>query len=135
MPKKVTKKMMRNIEFVDEIYRLNLLDKIDIFFNETLTDEDKQLSVCKKTIEIVDDIWTWRVHKSMWNSDGFIEYMFIQTNFDWVRSLLDMRIPLRNKKFCKNSCFAYKLVNESDLTDKTKIVRDIFKFQDFNITY
>lgn len=135
MPKKVTKKMMRNTEFVDEIYRLNLLNKIDIFFNETLTDDDKQLSVCKKSIEIVDDIWTWRVHKSMWNSDGFIEYMFIQENFDWVRSQKNMPTSIKNKIFCKNSCFAYKLVNESELTDKNKVVRDIFKFQDFAITY
>lgn len=132
---KLTKKMMRNSQFVDEIYRLELREKIDIFFEENLTEDNKKSHVCQKTIEVIDDIWTWRVHKSVWNKDGFTEYMFVQNNFDWIRSQKFMPISVKNKIFCKNSCFAYKLVNANELTDKTKIVRDIFKFQDFFIKY
>lgn len=119
-------KKERNSNFVNDIYRLGLLDMIDINTWE------------EKTIKLTDDMWEWRVSKTIWECDRnkpdkLIEIRIRCCNEDWVRK---QKFPtsVHNKVFCDRSCWVYKDVgikyNKND-----SIWKDGLVFQGIRMKY
>lgn len=109
-------KMLQN-EFVDNIYKLGLLDKIDINTWE------------QKTIEFEDGIYNWRIIKNIWHDDvGFFEIMITQSNHDWVFAQ-KMTKRATQKALCKNFCFVYKKEAGFPYKKKDTIQKDDLVFQ------
>lgn len=116
-------KKERHTNFVNDIYRLGLLDMIDINVWE------------QKQIIIMDDIWEWTVTKNIWayDVDKLVELRITCCNADWVWK---QKFPtsVHNKVFCKRCCFVYKNAGHRYDT-KTTIQRDNLVFQDLTMHY
>jgi hypothetical protein len=114
----MTKLKMLQTEFVDNIYKLGILDKIDINTWE------------QKTIEFEDGIYNWRITKNIWpyDNDGFCELHITQSNHDWVLSQ-KMNKRETTKAFCKNFCFVYKEEPGFPYRKKDTILKDGLAFQ------
>jgi hypothetical protein len=90
----------RQNKFVSEIYRLELLEKIDMTTWE------------QKTITLKDGIWEWSVTKNIWEydrdkPDRLIEIRISCCNSDWVKEQ-NFSVSVHNKLFCQRSCWVYK---------------------------
>jgi hypothetical protein len=115
-------KKQRHLNFIDDIYRLGLLDMIDINTWE------------RKTITMTDGIWEWNATKNIWPNDvdELVELRISCCNEDWVRKQ-KFPISVHNKIFCQRSCFVY--THESPFNKPNTICRDNLVFQDIKMKY
>ena len=121
-------KKERHTNFVNEIYRLGLLDLIDINVWE------------QKKLQIMDGIWEWNVTKNIWETDKdkcdkdkFVELRITCSNDAWVWT---QKFPtsIHNKIYCNRSCFVYKNVGYP-YDKKNTIWKDNLVFQGISMKY
>jgi len=116
----------RQNKFVSEIYRLELLDKIDINTWE------------QKTITLEDGMWEWTVTKNIWECDRdkpnrLIEIRISCCNSGWVNAQ-KFSVSIHNKLFCQRLCWVYK-DNGAKYDESNTIWKDGLVFQGIHMKY